>query len=92
MTMKIGDLVQCWWNTGRDDSGYIYGIVVMSGPKTFTVRWESGIRNRRPQGCQKVTLVPKRLEASARAALQLGPEVKQEEFYGLGYMQGRGAS
>lgn len=48
--MSRGDLVQFWWAADRDGSGWVYGIVEASGPKTITVRWESGIRQRLRRG------------------------------------------
>lgn len=88
---KKGDLVKYWFDTGCRGYQYLYGVVIKSGPKTFTVQWESGIRNRRPQNCRQVLLVEKNRLADAREALGI-PRGEQEEVYELGYMQGRGAS
>ncbi len=43
---KLGDLVQYFFDTGCRGYAYVYGVVIASGPKAFTVRWESGIVNR----------------------------------------------
>ena len=44
--MNRGDLVQFWWAADRDGSGWVYGVVTACGPKTMTIRWESGVVNR----------------------------------------------
>jgi hypothetical protein len=45
---KKGDLVRYFFDKGRSYE-WLYGTVVKAGPKTFTVKWESGQRNRLPQ-------------------------------------------
>lgn len=62
--VRVGDIVRYWFDTGAFGYVYIYGIVEKAGPKRFTVRWESGIRNRPEQGSTLVTLVtdPEELE------------------------------
>ena len=69
--MKTGDYVQCFFDA-RDRAGYqaCYGIVYAAGPKSFSVRWESGIRQRRPQGDREVILATNQelaIEAMAKA-------------------------
>lgn len=45
--MKRGDLVQTMFDVGANMGHRIlYGKVIAAGPKTFTVRWESGLTNR----------------------------------------------
>jgi hypothetical protein len=44
--MKTGHLVQTWFDTGARGATILYGVVTASGPKTFSVRWESGLSNR----------------------------------------------
>lgn len=45
ITMKRGDYVRTLYHDGLKLTT-LYGIVVRSGPKTVSVRWESGILNR----------------------------------------------
>ncbi len=53
---QVGDIIRHM--TGGDwNAGYIYGIVEKSGPKTFTVRWQSGLRNRREHGDKEFSKV-----------------------------------
>lgn len=47
--MKRGDLVQCWFDTGAMGAMILYGHVMAAGSRTFTVQWESGLKNRRQQ-------------------------------------------
>jgi hypothetical protein len=48
--MKKGDIVLYMFDTGaRMGLSPIYGVVIQAGPKTFTVVWESGNRNRMEQ-------------------------------------------
>ena len=63
-----GLVVQYWYDDGLV-GGWLYGEVVASGPKAFTVLWESGLRNRRPQGDHLVLPVPPRLIADATQAI-----------------------
>jgi hypothetical protein len=50
----------------------MYGRVVKAGPKSYTVLWESGFRNRLEQGdervkkCEKETQVEAAMEAMKR--------------------------
>jgi hypothetical protein len=44
-----GDLVAYLYDTGGFGHQTLYGVVEKAGSKSYTVRWESGIRNRRPQ-------------------------------------------
>jgi hypothetical protein len=41
-----GDYVKYWYDTGAMGYSILYGVVEQAGPKMYTVRWESGIRNR----------------------------------------------
>jgi hypothetical protein len=41
-----GRFVRTWFDTGALGATLLYGQIVSSGPKTFTVRWESGLKNR----------------------------------------------
>lgn len=43
------DIVKYWFDTGARGYEILYGLVVKSGPKTFTVVWESGLKNRLDQ-------------------------------------------
>lgn len=43
--MKTGDFVVTQYDDGIGGT-VLYGIVVSSGPKTVTIRWESGLDNR----------------------------------------------
>lgn len=52
---KLRDVVKTWWASGDPmGHGWVYGVVEAAGPRTFTVRWESGIRNRRPQDTRAI--------------------------------------
>lgn len=65
--MKVGDIVWYWFDTGRSHD-VLYGVVVAAGPKTYTVRWESGTRNRIRHDRRDVKLVqPDRLDEARRA-------------------------
>jgi hypothetical protein len=44
--MKRGDYVRTWFDTGAMGATVLYGRVVKAGPRTYTVLWESGLRNR----------------------------------------------
>lgn len=46
MTVKRGDYVQLWFDTGAFGATQLFGVVIDSGPKSFRVRWESGLTNR----------------------------------------------
>lgn len=41
-----GDYVRIWWDTGAMGMSILYGLVVKSGPKSITIRWPNGTRNR----------------------------------------------
>lgn len=43
---KVGQFVQYWFDTGARGCTWLLGIVVAAGPKTYRVRWESGMHNR----------------------------------------------
>ena len=53
MTLLLKDeIVETWFDTGggrQNGPRLIYGQVIASGPKTATIRWESGLLNRVPQ-------------------------------------------
>jgi hypothetical protein len=55
MTKKRGDYVQTWFDTGAMGATILYGRVVSAGPRTYLVRWESGIQNRVTQEYPHVT-------------------------------------
>lgn len=69
--MNRDDLVQTMFDTGAMGAQFLFGVVEKSGPKTMTIRWESGIRNRVPQGRSDVTLIQD-LELQAEARKKLG--------------------
>lgn len=52
--MARGDYVQTWFDTGAMGCTILYGVVIAAGSKSYTVRWESGIRNRIKQGDKRV--------------------------------------
>jgi len=52
--VKRGDLVQYWFDTGCRGHQWLYGVVIAAGPKSYTVRWESGVCNRLRQGDKNV--------------------------------------
>ena len=55
--MQVGDIVKYSFDTGALGFQYLFGVVEQAGPKTFTVRWESDLRNRVRQGNHLVTRV-----------------------------------
>lgn len=50
-----GDYVQTLFDTGAFGYTSLYGIVEKAGVRTYTVRWESGLRNRIRQGNRNVS-------------------------------------
>lgn len=40
-----GDIASYWYDTGAFGMKTLLGVVIKAGPKSFTVRWESGICN-----------------------------------------------
>ncbi|MGO9837875.1 MAG: hypothetical protein ACLP1X_27110 [Polyangiaceae bacterium] len=54
---RRGDYVKYWFDTGAMGYTILYGVVEQAGPKTYTVRWESGIRNRVRQDNPSVKVV-----------------------------------
>lgn len=54
---KTGDFVSYLWLENKFSNGLLFGIVEKSGMKTFTVRWESGIKNRLMQNRNDVKLL-----------------------------------
>lgn len=65
--LAVGDHVETWFDTGAMGCQLLYGRVIAAGPKTYRVRWESGITNRLAQGRHDVRRA--RDDADARAAL-----------------------
>ncbi|HYE57566.1 MAG TPA: hypothetical protein VD948_03630 [Rhodothermales bacterium] len=49
--------VRTWYDTGAFGSNLLYGRVVAAGERSFVVEWESGIRNRLPQGYRGIEVV-----------------------------------
>lgn len=49
-SFEVGTLVKCFFDTGARGLTTLFGIVIKAGEKTFTVKWESGLQNRRAQG------------------------------------------
>ena len=65
---RVGQFVSTWYDDGLHGT-ILYGVVLIAGPRTFDVRWESGLRNRRPQSCNLVqALRDSEQEAEARLA------------------------
>lgn len=54
--MNRGTFVQTWWDTGALGATILYGRVTRSGPKAYTVQWESGFTNTIKQGDTRVTV------------------------------------
>lgn len=72
---RRGDLVRTWYDEGiRSGGGYVFGVVTKAGPRTFTVRWESGNVQTRPQGCAACSLIPEDEITLARTALGIAEE------------------
>lgn len=69
VTTKKGAIVSYQFDTGALGLTTLYGVVTAAGPRSFTVRWESGLTNRRPQGDSKVR-VPTNLDASEEAKIR----------------------
>lgn len=71
-TVKRGDYVQMWFDTGAFGANILVGIVIDSGPKSFRVRWESGLTNRidrkSPRGVTPLR-TPEIFEVSERSGL-----------------------
>jgi hypothetical protein len=77
--MKRGDIVKYFVTTGASgplSASTVLGVVTKIGPKTFTVLWESGIRNRVRHGARgiKLTTDP---ELIAEANLSIIAESKR---------------
>jgi hypothetical protein len=53
----VGEPVRCFHDDGRGGC-YAYGVVTRAGTRQFSVVWESGIRQRFPQGFSLVEEVP----------------------------------
>lgn len=72
--MRVGDVVRFLGGDG-DVACWIYGRVELSGPKTLTVRWENGVRNRFDRAKNKLEFVPDselRTEIRVKMALAHG--------------------
>lgn len=67
MLIQRGEAVRVWFDDGMHGT-WVHGDVIAAGPKTYTVRWESGLRNRLKQGDHRVGVVPSLLpEGSPQA-------------------------
>lgn len=66
---KVGDIVQTQFDTGAFGLQTLWGLVELSGPKTFTVQWESGIRNRLYHADKRVSAVRADVLDDAKASL-----------------------
>jgi hypothetical protein len=55
MMIRRGDFVKTWFDTGAMGAQILFGIVIMAGPTTYTVMWESGLRNRLRVNDKRVT-------------------------------------
>jgi hypothetical protein len=51
---RIGQHVWTWFDTGALGSQVLQGQVIKAGPKTYTVEWVSGARNRVAQDDRSV--------------------------------------
>jgi len=49
-TVRVGDIVATWFDTGAFGATILFGVVIAAGPKVYRVRWESGATNRIEQG------------------------------------------
>ncbi len=80
-TIKVGAIVQYQFDTGAFGLTTLFGIVEQAGEKTFTVRWESGIRNRVSRLRKDVTLTtnPELLQEARKAC----PEAQKGTLAGL---------
>jgi hypothetical protein len=70
--VKRGDLVWIWFDTGAGRTGgarVLYGRVIGAGPRTYRVRWESGLTNRVAQGYGDVKVVEGSALEEAREAM-----------------------
>lgn len=71
--IQLEDTVQTWWSDGHlSGHGFFYGIVIASGPKTYTVLWESGLRNRVRRDNKNVTIV-----TNSELLAEVGPKLKR---------------
>jgi hypothetical protein len=71
-----GDLVWIWWDTGAMGSTILYGRVIAAGPRTYRVRWESGLTNRIAQDRREVALVTTSTEIDAATAAMVRAEAE----------------
>lgn len=67
----VGALVECEWDSGAFGYSTLYGKVIASGQKTFSVRWESSIVNRiRRERAQHLGVRAARYVDEAQKALE----------------------
>lgn len=53
--LQKGDIVRTWWSGGHPSGhGWTYGVITRSGEKSFSVTWESLVRNWFPHGFKGV--------------------------------------
>ena len=67
--IKRGEYVQTWFDTGAFGYEILYGVVISAGPKTYRVRWESGLTNRVRQSDHHICNTASSV-AEARAAMR----------------------
>lgn len=69
---SVGDIVAYQFDTGALGLTTLWGEVVAAGAKTFTIRWESGVKNRLSQGDRRISLVtdPETIEEARRSFLR----------------------
>ena|SRR3990167_11055548 len=73
--MKRGDFVRTYFDTGALGAQILLGRVMKAGRATYTVEWESGIRNRIVQGYKGVELVTE-TDLLGIARRQFNPEAQ----------------
>lgn len=71
---KRGDVVKMYYDTGAFGARVLFGFVIKAGPKSYTVVWESGIKNRLEQERTIVALVedPELLEEAHKGLRRAG--------------------
>lgn len=68
------EYVQTQWDTGAFGYRTLYGRIVARGPRTVTIEWESGLRNRVRHGDPRVKPAADMLEAAATFLPDVGPD------------------
>lgn len=68
--MTVDDYVMTWFDTGAMGVTTMYGRVLKAGARTYTVQWESGIRNRLAQNYRGIDRVDS-ADVDHRAFLKL---------------------